>query len=380
MRRLIIGLGVLALATGCGPRDWEELEFYVNVGVEDRPDVRAAWSPVRFYAASLWQRRTGVEDGDEVDETTVVRRLEADEIDGLFIGPDGQEVALVPDPDHALLWHPEQELAPGEWRLEVSAMAEHEGEALADVADPVEFQVTDAGLADRLDLDDLDGAVFHDGTLGWGPSEAPRLVATVAEPLGLSLHRVEDGWEAAFYAPSGQEGFEACRVWRGPVEVSDTGLVSTELDEITVGEGLPVRFTDVRMRLGVEADGRIVRGLELDTTFDARPLDPSFSPAEGLVVPGAAADFFERYGIPPLPCEDGELQCFRFESHDGDLVRATPEEAAEILESPPCLGAQPGQGDVDLDLTCSTLGTAGVGVWLFGVGALLVRRRRRLDG
>ncbi|MFK7931295.1 MAG: hypothetical protein AB8H79_24140 [Myxococcota bacterium] len=169
-----------------------------------------------------------------------------------------------------------------------------------------------------------------------------------------------------------------CRVWTGEVQIDDRGGVSVDEPSIAIANGLPATVTDVAMRARVDASAEAVAGFELGVTIDTRDFNSVLdSEEEGPADPGELRDLLEELATPIEACADGELECARFVSFAGAETPYGHGWTEHHLDAAkPCGGIESGSLSWS-GPTCSVVGSAGIGLGMFGFLGLLFRRRRR---
>lgn len=316
---------------------------------------------------------------DSNDERWIPIRTVVDEarLEWMAESADGDVVSLTawqwPEYGWEVPHRPDRALTAGEWQ----AVALVDGEP----AFRQPHVVSEHGQT-TLDPASVHGALFDlpqgIGTL-WPPTIGG-LLDDVATPMQLRLEHDADGTFATLFAP-GKAG--VCRVWSGDITVDDRGRFTAELPQVTLTSGEPVTFTDVRLEFGVHPDGQSLAGVQLDASLDTRDFDPVVTAHSEPVVEGAAAEWLRSIEVHPRTCQGGGDYCLTIHTVGGtgervdEAVWLTSDPATahwdSIYDAPPCGGPEPSA----FALSCSTVGTAAVGTWFVGLGALLFRRRRR---
>jgi hypothetical protein len=238
------------------------------------------------------------------------------------------------------------------------------------------LQVHAFGQEPDLDIGSLGDRVFP---LELGRDSLDGILGSFTPQLYLRVAPVDDGVADVTVWAEGEQ-VPLCRAWRGEAELAPQGLVTAAIDEITTEGVGAITFTDVALRFGLREDSPELAGLELTATVDARQLDYIIAPDGSPPEPGATCTLLGRVGMPCTACpETGELSCIDFGTWRGTAQGTTPAAVlqmaratalADIDQAAPCGG--PVQGSV----ICSTIGTAGVGAWMLGLGVVLFRRRR----
>lgn len=289
-------------------------------------------------------------------------------------GPDGERPELVVPhwgirPGRPTVRLPAETLAPGTWTWHVQVDGEDFGDGT--------FEITEHGQVDGFDPEVLDGTLWAldrdrgDSQEWFGPTGQEHLL----EPLYVRVETTDDGVDLMAYSALLQSG-ELCRVWSGSGQIDAGGFLSATAAPSLDGP-LAVQAGELRMSV---LDGREAIGLGFEATVEVSALDAAVTGEEETVEEGAACDFLEGVGIPCEPCPSGDSDdCVTVRTFSGVPESLTEAEVlgrfegspATLDQVPPC--DRPEQSSVSL---CSVLGTAGMGAWFFGVGALLLRRRR----
>lgn len=286
-------------------------------------------------------------------------------------GPGDARVELLrPDwpsyPDHDYRV-PASTLPPGAWSWHVAV----DGEELASGA----FTVTGEGQDDTFEPATLDGSIWAmeydgQGAVWSGPWGYEEFVQPAFFQLALAGEQVD----VIAYTSMNEQ---LCRVWTGTGTVDDGGFLRVAVEDASFGP-LPLYGGELRMGLGEAA----AVGTGIEALVDVSPLDASFSDPEGPTVDGAACDTLATSGVTCVPCPDGQAgDCVTIRTFGG-IASASTEEGVlgssgfDALDDVPACDL-PAQGAFDFDLSCSVLGTAGMGAWFLGIGALLLRRRRK---
>lgn len=262
-------------------------------------------------------------------------------------------------------------LPPGEYQLHVDV----DGFETHRVAG---LRIGDFGQVEGFDAGVLGDQIFRVSVRSANFSFAPffdfhlRLRAVDAESAQLTV-----------WAEDANRG-RLCRAWQDEVEIGATGLVAVHRDTITVGGATPVILDDVDLLLGLTASGTEVGGVQLTAITDTRPMD-RYVAGEGDPDPeGATCTMVAALGMGCFPCEDSdEPFCTSLElnrSHGqaqsaNSLLTSIGSNLASVDQAPECGG--PDDSSDIAGLICSSVGPAGVGAWFIGLGAALVRRRKR---
>jgi len=382
MRSLLSTLLILSACTQPPPKP--DVEFYGHV----EPLGETGWSTVHATATVtdwVWQEDARLAGGGEWVESSPTSTaeyglvLEAAPTDG------GPSTTYTRVPGRSVLWQPDQELAPGaydiRWTVNDAVVAS------------VQHQVGAWGQlppGEPLDIQLLDGAVF---TVDNSFIEVPPMVgeaARAAEPMVVRL-RVPPPEEGAdddelvteVWVP-GEQGL--CRVWTGWSRARPGGRVVASLDEAIAASGVPIGLYDAELMMGLDNSADEVHGVRVSAIVDTATVDPLFEDPEEGPQPGRTAQLLEDLGVPLERCEDSRAQgpCARLMLIEGEGLRDSETDvlqryapgARSLNELPACQGGEPGELFMDFDLTCSTVGSLGLGAWFAGVGVLLFRRRR----
>lgn len=360
--RVMVGLVLIGLA-GCSPEPVEQTELVMTFGWQPT----SGFDPVSISSSRLYTREIDAQTGEILSEAQ--QDLDDEAVQVVAFDATGDEIRMEPHPRYPRLRFPERPLTPGTWQLRAQA-----GDASIQTDDTA--PISDHGQlesADGFDADSLDGATFAldiaDGhTVGiWAGINADLL-----DTLVVHLEREDGSWNAQVFAPAAEPD-RLCRAWAGPVAIDEAGELSATAASITVSEGLAARIYNADFRVRFDADAETVAGGHLEAELDTRDLDPLLDDEEGPAEPGDAGALMAALGVDPHACPDGEAFCIDYlvAGIDGerDPSEATRDQmaAAEL-----CRGAQPGAAGG----ACSVIGSLGIGAWVFGVFAVLGRRRR----
>lgn len=382
-RHVLTLLALTAALAGCaGPT----IETIVALDRIDEPasNQGTAWDPIEL--GTITETTTVVIDGD-VDADATDRRVPVDpsRIRWSMHSDDGETIELervewsdYPGHRHHLAAEPP---APGAWQV----VAEVDGAEEA----RFDYAVTEHGVASMTDPTAAYDAfyVLDDGLNRGGPGRA------FADGVGLLsgaivVHFAPERPSPGHFVQTWVKGLEApCRSWSGELAEADAeagGLLEGDGD-FTASSGVPVTLADADITVGLHPDGQSMAGVSVRGEVNIRDLDP-LTVAPGEPVDPAATDrLVNDLGAVPQPCAEGGDHCLDVWLHSGVGRRITEAEARELLGAPEdwpdlytaeaCAGLQ--DGDLEpIELNCSVIGSAGLGVWFLGLGALLMRRRR----
>lgn len=259
---------------------------------------------------------------------------------------------------------PASTLAPGVWTWHVAV----DGEALWSGS----FPITSGGQREAFDPSSIDGAIWamREGSQGkvWG---GPGGFERRLQPVFFQTFLEGDEVDVVAYT-SMQD--ELCRVWTGTGAVDAAGLLKVEVDEPILGP-LPLFGGELRLGLG---EGDAI-GVGMEAIVDVSPLDGALSPVDEPQ-DGAACELLRGAEVACVACPDGaEGDCITVRTFGGIAEATTEEEVlgnlrvATLDDLPACDLPEDGS----FALNCSVVGTAGMGAWFLGIGALLLRRRRK---